>query len=218
MNLIDVSEYQGDIDWKTVGRTFKAAYLKATEGVHWNDPDFDKNRIAANAAGVHVGAYHFADFGDPVAEAAHFCNVVKTVGKHDLRPVLDMEKKPVPAGVNPVLWARKFNMTVAEKLGAIPMFYSYAPYIEAMKPNYPIGDGLWIAAYGRNDGKEYPVFTPIPWKRYTAHQFTSRGKIAGVKGFVDVSDAPRGLASLLAHPSPLQRLKVWAGGGLPKFL
>lgn len=199
MLFIDVSEYQGEINWKEVAKRFKAAYLKASEGTTWVDPDFGKNRKAANAAGVHVGAYHFARYDNPVAEAKHFASVVQHVAKADLKPVLDLETK-VPEGYNGAVWARHFNAAVIKELGQIPMFYSYAPYIEELKASKPIGNGLWLAAYGRNDGKEYPVFTPLPWKRFVAHQFTSNGTVPGIKGKVDVSDAKKGLRSLLAHP------------------
>lgn len=199
MLLVDVSEYQGEIDWKTVAKTFKCAYLKASEGLTWNDPDFEKNRKAANAAGVRIGAYHFADFDDPDLEANHFCKVVGKINRRDLKPVLDLEKA-VPKGVNAAVWARKFNARVHARLGRDPMLYSYAPYLEELKATRTIGNGLWIAGYGRNDGKEYPVFVPVPWKRYVAHQFTSRGKVHGINGFVDISDAPKGVRGLLAHP------------------
>lgn len=57
---IDVSHYQGEIDWaamKQQGMDF--AYIKATEGSAHEDECFDKNWEQAKAAGMLRGAYHF---------------------------------------------------------------------------------------------------------------------------------------------------------------
>ena len=202
MNFIDVSMYQGTIDWGKVARSgVKAAYLKATEGIHWNDPQFQANRKAANAHDIHVGAYHFADLYDGGIEAKHFLATIGKVGPKDLKPVLDLETntKRLP---NSALraYVAVFNKTVHDRTGVYPMFYSYAGFAESIGFPKPVGNGLWIAAYGRNDGIEYPVAIPKPWKKYVAHQFTSRGQIPGVKGYVDLSISPHGLLPLLAHP------------------
>lgn len=201
MIFIDVSMYQGEIDWKRVAASgVKAAYLKATEGVHWNDPKFQENRKAANAAGIHVGAYHFASLYDGGIEARHFLTAVGGVGPKDLKPVLDLESNP--KGLSSAAlraYVTAFNKVVHDRTGVWPMFYSYASFIEGCGFTKPVGNGLWIAAYGRNDGKEYPVFAPRPWRKYVAHQFTSRGTVPGIKGPVDVSVA-KSLTPLLAHP------------------
>ncbi|MDE2107517.1 MAG: glycoside hydrolase family 25 protein [Patescibacteria group bacterium] len=201
MLFVDVSEYQGTINWPLVAKYFKAAYIKASEGLTWNDPRFQENRADANKYGVHVGAYHFTDVTNAVAEAEHFVSTIGRVGPRDLKPVLDFEVNPHGlSAVDLRVFTRKFNQTVYAKTGVLPMFYSYAGFIEGMKFAAPVGNGLWIAAYGRNDGKEYPVYAPAPWKKYQAHQFTSDGVVRGIKGHVDISDSPNGLWPLLAHP------------------
>lgn len=202
MVFIDVSMYQGTIDWAKVAKSgVRAAYLKATEGVHWNDPRFQENRKAANAHGIRVGAYHFADLYDGGIEARHFLKTIAAVGPRDLKPVLDLESnlKRLPASALRQ-FVHAFNAVVHERTGVWPMFYSYASFAESINFPKPVGNGLWIAAYGRNDGLEYPVRVPKPWRSYVAHQFTSRGKVPGIKGYVDLSVSPKGLRPLLAHP------------------
>ncbi|WKL00296.1 GH25 family lysozyme [Paenibacillus amylolyticus] len=57
---IDVSRYQGNIDWakvKASGMTF--VFIKATEGQTYTDPNYQKNVTSALAAGMLVGTYHF---------------------------------------------------------------------------------------------------------------------------------------------------------------
>lgn len=202
MNFIDVSMYQGAIDWKRVAASgIKAAYLKASEGMSWNDPKFQENRKAANAHGIHVGAYHFADVYDGGLEAHHFLTTIGHIGPKDLKPVLDFEVNPHNASPKALrCFATTFNQYVYKRTGVYPMFYSYASFIEGCEFPKPVGNGLWIAAYGRNDGKEYPVYAPKPWKKFIAHQFTSKGRVPGITGNVDVNVSPRGLTPLLAHP------------------
>ena len=58
---IDVSKYQGDIDWNSVyGSGVKFAWIKATEGGDRVDDKFEQNWTRAKEAGLPRGAYHFA--------------------------------------------------------------------------------------------------------------------------------------------------------------
>lgn len=207
--VIDVSNVNGNVDFTAIKRAgIPAAFMKATEGLSFNDGRFAGFRKAAAAAGVRIGAYHFARPDrqpySPEQEADHFCKVVGTVGRTDLRPVLDFEVNAAHlTAAEKIDWARKFNQRVKKRLGQIPIFYSYAALIHELADAFPfekpIGNGLWLAAYGRNDGTPYPVMTPPPWKKVVAHQFTSRGRLAGHVGTVDYSQAPS-LNALLAHP------------------
>ena len=57
---VDVSRYQGDIDWPVLaGQGIDFAFIKATEGSTLVDPRFAANLDGATAAGLRVGAYHF---------------------------------------------------------------------------------------------------------------------------------------------------------------
>src|SRR5256885_1336394 len=89
---IDVSHYQGTIDWgkvKSAGMAF--AYTKATESTGSTDSQFAVNWPAMKAAGLLRGAYHFfhAD-QDATAQANHFLQVVD-IGPGDLPAVIDIE-------------------------------------------------------------------------------------------------------------------------------
>jgi GH25 family lysozyme M1 (1,4-beta-N-acetylmuramidase) len=58
---IDVSRYQRSINWTSVRNAgIQFAYIKATEGVSYRDPNFGANYVGAYNAGVIRGAYHFA--------------------------------------------------------------------------------------------------------------------------------------------------------------
>jgi len=203
MLIADVSNVNGNVNFKALRNAgVRAVWLKATEGLTFNDRDYVAFRRAANKAGLRVGAYHFARPADhgAVAEAAHFARRIGKPGRTDLRPVLDLET-PAPNITEAALveWARKFNRTVEADIGVTPVFYSYPAFIEQLHPEKAIGDGLWLASYGRNDGKNYPFKVPAPWKKVVAHQFTSNWHVEGHDGPIDLSYAPK-VRAVLAHP------------------
>ncbi|MDQ0046053.1 GH25 family lysozyme M1 (1,4-beta-N-acetylmuramidase) [Paenibacillus polymyxa] len=72
---IDVSRYQGNIDWNVVkadGISF--TFIKASQGQRYVDPTFLTNAKGAKAAGVLLGAYHFLDA----------TSVTQRKGEHDI--------------------------------------------------------------------------------------------------------------------------------------
>lgn len=58
---IDLSHYQGDVFWESVGANSKMAYvyLKATEGGTHIDKTYERNIELAHRYGLKVGSYHF---------------------------------------------------------------------------------------------------------------------------------------------------------------
>ena len=60
---IDVSHYQGDIDWASIEKQgIDFAYIKATEGSSYVDEYYETNRNKAEEAGMRIGFYHFFSF------------------------------------------------------------------------------------------------------------------------------------------------------------
>src|SRR5258708_25064270 len=89
---IDVSHYQGNVDWgkvKSAGMAF--AFVKATESTGSTDSQLSVNWPAMKTAGIIRGAYHYfhAD-QDATAQANHFTQVVQ-IEPGDLPPVIDIE-------------------------------------------------------------------------------------------------------------------------------
>ena len=88
---IDVSHWQGTIDWvkvRAAGKRF--AYIKASDGHRSSSTTtYVSEPLPAKAAGLYVGAYHFArpDIGceDAYAEADHFIETAEFVTHGDLR-------------------------------------------------------------------------------------------------------------------------------------
>lgn len=175
---IDVSRYQGDINWVKVKKSGKASfvYIKATEGMTIQDPKYKDNIKKAREAGMLVGSYHL--YSCQTTAYQQFDNFKKMVKKsqQDLIPVLDIEERH----------ARNLYMARVDKLlelmekeyGVRPMIYTcehvYWKYFNNKKySSYQI----FIANYHR-----------FPKTRFTLWQFTETGRIPGIKGNVDISE------------------------------
>lgn len=201
MLVVDLSNNNGACDFAAMKAAgISAVWLKASEGAFFKDATFHDRRVQAGKAGLRVGAYHFArpDVNhDPETEAISFCTQIGTVGKKDLRPVLDYERLTGTGVDEP--WIRGFNKHVRKTLGVGPLFYSYPDLISHLHLSGTVGYGLWLASYGRDDGVEYPAVVPAPWKKMVAHQFSSHSKVAGCPGYVDLSRV-LSVNAVLAHP------------------
>jgi lysozyme len=179
---IDVSQWQGSVDWKSVqqaGVVF--AFARATYGRSEVDSSFDENWQAMKEAGIMRGAYHFFLAADDAAEQAEF--FIRTVGSldaDDLPPVIDVE---AGSGVSSNLAesVQTWLNTVAQGLGRPPIIYTAPSYWNA---NLTGGFGkypLWVAEYG--------VSTPRAvngWNDWTFWQHSSTGAVNGISGAVDL--------------------------------
>ena len=122
---IDVSHFQGDVDWGAVAAAgVRFAFIKATEGLDDVDPCFAQNWQGSRAAGLLRGAYHFLHPNlDARQQAAHFLSVV-TLDDDALPPALDVE---VTNGVAPATLAACIETwlgTVEAALGCKPVVYT----------------------------------------------------------------------------------------------
>ncbi|MBP5609087.1 MAG: glycoside hydrolase family 25, partial [Lachnospiraceae bacterium] len=89
---VDVSAYQGDVDWKVLSsQGISFAYIKATEGSSHTDRCFSYNWEKAAECDIRTGAYHFFSFESPgKTQAEHFIETVSPV-ENMLPPVIDVE-------------------------------------------------------------------------------------------------------------------------------
>ena len=195
--MIDLSNNNGNPklhDWHKIFTVSgqRRAYLKAVEGTGFVDGTFVQMRQDAIAAGLKVGAYYFTHPLDesPKAAASFFLEHLAASPlrrAHDLRPCLDVEAGPASAGVGKGVTDVAAYM--AAHTGVDPLIYGSAGFLQDCKFRRAPGP-LWLAAYGKDDGHEYPIAPlPHPWTPagYAAHQFTSRARVAGVHGLCDLS-------------------------------
>ena len=182
---IDVSHYQGDINWKMLEQTrqgqfpIQFIFMKATEGGDYSDDRFTANFDSARAHGFIRGAYHFYNpKTDANKQADFFIQSVK-LEPGDLPPVLDIEKKgkdmkKLQSDLK--LWLRK----VENHYGVKPIIYaSYkfkTRYLnDSVFNTYP----YWIAHY-YVDSVRYEG----DWKFW---QHTDVGTLPGIEEKVDLN-------------------------------
>jgi len=179
---IDVSHYQHTVTWPAVHKDGIAfAYAKATGGIRFVDPDFEKNWAGMRHAGIVRGAYHYfyAD-EDPEAQAEHFVNTVRSLSAGDLPPVVDVGQRSDIPPKELVGRLRRWIKVVERKLGRRPVIYASADFYKTQLAEGLSDYPLWVAQYGVN----VPDETVKPW---TFWQYSNRGRLNGVAGAVDRS-------------------------------
>lgn len=180
---IDLSHYQGEVFWETVGENTKMAYvyLKATEGGDRIDERYENNIILAHKHGLKVGSYHFyRPKTEQVKQLENFMTQCRP-GEQDLIPMIDIETK---GGLSTEAFCdslMKFLDLVEKSYKQKPLLYTYTNFynkwLVGKIPQYP----LMIAQYK----DEEPVLADD--KEYIIWQYTCKGRIVGVKGYVDKS-------------------------------
>ncbi len=182
---IDVSDFQGSVNWQAVaGDGISFAFLKATEGTSFTAATFARNWAGVKAAGLIRGAYHFfRPQNDPQAQAEHFLRTVK-FEPGDLPPVLDIESTgELDAGAIVERMA-KWLAVVETATKRKPIIYTYANFWKRL--GNPLGFSdfpLWIAHY---TSAAEPLM-PAGWDTWTVWQYTDSGKVKGISGGVDTN-------------------------------
>ncbi len=180
---IDVSHYQGNINWDAVadGTPISYVYLKATEGASLVDDTYERNISEARRVGLSVGSYHF--YRPNVEWEQQFENMVSVVRKEDqdLVPIIDIEHRGSVSAEAFITDLRAFVEQVTAYYGKKPLLYTYHNFYN----RYLLGEfkdyHFMIARYRSDsptldDGKDY-----IMW------QYTSTGSVPGIRGNVDRS-------------------------------
>jgi len=185
---IDVSKYQGDIDWNSVrqgGITF--AYIKATEGSDRVDAKFQQNWEGAKAAGLKRGAYHFAYWcRKPEEEMRNFLNTVPR-DPDSLPPVLDVEATPTSGTCKKTLYReetiaqmRKMLEIMERAYGKRPVIYSTVDFYQSiLSPSELTEYPIWIRSTKYSPNVRYGS------RKWHFWQYQSDAKIPGIRGNVD---------------------------------
>lgn len=178
---IDVSRWQGVIDWDVAKRRLGFAVIKSTGGDLglYVDGQYDRNIYNARLLKIRRGTYHFAGGTDPVAEARFY--VAHTGRRDGEMQVLDFEG-PVLDVHNPVGWALTFLREVHRLTKNKPVIYmsgSVAARFDwdsVVKAGFPLWDASW--------GSVAPK--PAHWQTWALWQSADDGSWPGVSGNVDL--------------------------------
>jgi lysozyme len=193
LNGIDVSHYQGGINWSAVrGAGITFAVAKATEGTGYTDPFVNQNIAGMKQAGIVPGAYHFAHPGsDAVAQANHFTSVVHAANGGSfsglLQLVLDLEVTDGMAPSQVFAWTQAFVARVEAVTGRPCIIYTgfYFWRDSVGNPDNNLNCPLWLAAYVSES--QTASLTPRAWSGvgWAFWQYTDAGSVPGVSGNVD---------------------------------
>lgn len=194
---IDVSSYNGDIDWSKVKNQSKTkdpirfVIIRSTVGVD-KDSKYQKNYKGAKAQGLVVGSYHYYRPNENSTE--QFENFKRTVNfeKGDIIPVVDIEElSSVQSFASLKVGLRNFISLVEKEYGVTPLVYTKLDMWKKISSDFA-DCKVWIAAYSA-----YRRDDPIV-KNASIHQFTRRIRnIPGIPSrFVDGDDA-RDLSSII---------------------
>ena len=207
---VDVSHWQGDIDWKMLyAFGVRFAFVKCSQA-DWKDDRFNAHWSAAKAAGMMRGAYHFMTWNTPaVTQARTFLNSLgNDIG--ELPPVCDYEwrnRDPVthldrvPGAVVMSGMLRGWTYYVEQAVGKPPFIYTGMSFWKeyGTKAEWVLRHPLWLGYYDNEpQPTNYPpptylratadTYTPLPWGRnsWTIWQFSDRGRLPGYSDNLDL--------------------------------
>lgn len=190
---IDVSRYQGTIDWAQVAAAgYKGAMLKTVstnkklskraDGLYI-DPTFETNYRNARAAGLDVGVYYYTYATSEAMADAELALVRQAVyGKVLTLPLaVDVEENELkPMSTLDLTNLAAYALEQVEKMGFYAQLYTYTGYkYELDMARLSSRWDVWLADY---TGK-----TPKVDFKYSAHQHTSKGSVPGISGNVDLN-------------------------------
>ena len=234
---IDVSHYQGSIDWasvKAAGISFawaKAAEATPSDGYIDPDPEFAVNEGEGKGAALYMGAYYFAhpELDTPSAAASYFWSVagpyILADGK-TIMPMLDLESDVTtasPAFTQATLsdWVNEWcqevvNYAAAEGVTVKPVVYTYISYANGTSGYGPGLNStmsqwpLWMANYNNEDPQTGAPSSVSPWTAWGVWQYSDAGSVPGVAGNVDEDVFNGSLSQMVAT--------LVATGGQPPVL
>ncbi len=194
--IMDVSRWQGSIDWDAVKRSGKIdgvmlRVLGSKNGKPYSDPQFERNYAACARLGLPVGGYYYT-CAVTQRQTEEELAALKTAlrGKTFQLPLaIDVEdpclRSLAPAKLS-ALVARAADRIETWNLYA--MVYTYTNFADTALAAQPLAPyDLWLADYR---GKR-------PACRHGMWQYTSSGKIPGVSGPVDLSHAYKDYAAII---------------------
>lgn len=203
--FVDVSRYQGLIDWAQVAAAgYKGAMLKTVstnrklskraDGLYI-DPTFETNYRNARAAGLDVGVYYYTYATSEAMADAELALLRQALrGKELTLPVaVDVEDNRLGnLDKQSLTDLTAYALHEVEQMGFYAQLYTYTSFANAHL--YVGGAALqpydvWLADY---TGK-----TPNVTFNYNAHQHTSKGAVPGITGNVDLNVTERNYPKII---------------------
>lgn len=196
--IIDVSEWQGVIDWnKVIADDVTLSIIRVQHGSDHQDLKYMENLQQCISAGGKYAVYaYFAatSTSDAQQEARDFYNRTQQVVAGKQQPVfyaIDVESIEMSGDVTQMRAGVEAYMSQLNSLG-VPdnkiVLYIANHLYDKFNLNVARPGAIWIPSYGQNDGTLANSLKPT--HPYDLHQYTSKGSVNGITGNVDMSAEP----------------------------
>ena len=204
---IDVSSWQGYINYDKVRSDgVEFVYIKATEGISLTDEYLRYNYENAKRVGMKVGFYHFVRARTQQRarqEARYFANAIAGM-EPDCRLAMDFEKfgSLTNYQINEISTAflEEAKAVTGKDLVIYSNTYSATTkFSQELANNYP----LWVAHYGVSNPSDNGK-----WAYWVGFQYTSKGRINGINGNVDLDRFTKEILLDNSEISPVPKPEV----------
>ena len=179
---VDVSVFQGSVDFPAArSGGVRTVYIRASYGYDGVDDYFRAHYRGALDAGLHLGFYHYltAVTEDGAREQARFIAGLIDGLSYDCRPALDFELSGLsPAQAGAVALA--FLEELETLTGVTPMIYCDSDAANHLMDDAVARYPLWVADWEVDSPQVYEN-----WASWTGWQYTDRGEVPGITGYVD---------------------------------
>ncbi len=183
---IDVSKWQGNIDWARVKAAgVEYAFIRVSDGIATIDEKFVPNWVGAGLQDIPRGVYQFfRPHRDPIEQADIVIDHLLEYGVGELPPVIDVEatndQTPATVATNVGLWIDR----VESVLGVTPIIYTGRYFWnDNVRSNAYSTYPLWHAQY---TSAACPNIADA-WSDWLIWQYSSSGRVDGIAGDVDMN-------------------------------
>jgi len=182
--IADISEYQGEIDWEKANRALDMAIFRASIG-HRADERYPEYAAKCKAP---YGVYHYVKAGDAAQareEAAVLVAASRAAGKEPCFYAADIEyRAQTRESTREVCaaFAEALRENGCKRIG----LYTGGDWYGWAGDAVWLYDFVWIPRWGKNDG-EIPPEEYAPRHPCALWQYTSRGRVPGIAGDVDLN-------------------------------
>ena len=193
---IDVSKWDGTIDWTAVKKAGKAfAFIRVSDGLNYPDSTFTSNWVHAKSAGVYRGAYQYFEANQDATKQANL--VLSSLGtdKGELPVVVDVEVTDGQSASTIRKAVDTWSAVIKAGTGRAPIVYVSPGFWPSVGGSTET-DGLWVA----NWGVSCPAL-PSAWSNWQFWQYADTGTVGGISGQVDLNRFNGSLAQLAAYAS-----------------
>jgi lysozyme len=177
---IDVSDYQGTIDWTQVssaGVVF--AFIRVSDGLSYPDSSFSTYWKDSRAAGVIHGAYQFFEPSqDPIAQADMLLSAMGPMQADDLPPVIDVEVTDNLDSASLSAAVQQWVDHVQQAIGRAPIIYTGKYFWDDNVGANMSSSPLWHAQY---TSASCPDISQS-WTGWKFWQYADQGNVNGISG------------------------------------